>query len=360
MRVTKLWLCMVAGLLLAGCGGPAATVAATETVPPEPTLTATMGSSETPLPPTATRPPKPTNTPLLSPTPVDCSQGWTRLKTGKPAQVAGLASDPPIRVRSEPATGENVLTQIYPGTVVQVGEGPVCAEGLVFWKVENAAIPGGTGWAAEGDGMEYWLEPRTAATAGTVTLSALGVSFKVPGGWSGAPEAKQVRAGGLSTDCRWPDHIKITLTSYPARSEWKPTLLVYKTALAPDWFPYCDWVPELRVHQESLANGQRYVLGSTNARPLFNSDLPYRYTGSTPDGVYSVLGFFPVNFPLLAYSNEDSALPEGGIPFEMYSEDWGPYYEKVRAQLEAAGNWSFTPNLDVLDGIMESVEVESP
>ena len=36
-------------------------------------------------------------------------------------------------------------------------EGPVCADGFVFWRVENDSIPGGSGWTAEGDGTEYWL-----------------------------------------------------------------------------------------------------------------------------------------------------------------------------------------------------------
>jgi hypothetical protein len=42
---------------------------------------------------------------------------------------------------------------------MKVIEGPVCADGLIFWKVENNSIPDGTGWTAEGDGAEYWLEP---------------------------------------------------------------------------------------------------------------------------------------------------------------------------------------------------------
>jgi hypothetical protein len=40
-------------------------------------------------------------------------------------------------------------------------EGPICADGLIFWKVENELIPGGAGWTAEGNGKEYWLEPYT-------------------------------------------------------------------------------------------------------------------------------------------------------------------------------------------------------
>jgi hypothetical protein len=52
-----------------------------------------------------------------------------------------------------------VIAQIYPGTIVRITEGPICSDGLVFWRVENATIPGGAGWTAEGDRTEYWLDP---------------------------------------------------------------------------------------------------------------------------------------------------------------------------------------------------------
>ncbi len=89
----------------------------------------------------------------------DCSAGWTRLSVGSRAVLTpgGL----PNRVRSEPEVGDNIIGLLYPGVIVRVLAGPVCADGLVFWKVESATIPGGMGWTAEGDGKEYWLEPYT-------------------------------------------------------------------------------------------------------------------------------------------------------------------------------------------------------
>ena len=62
-------------------------------------------------------------------------------------------------VRSGPSKADETIAQIYPGTIVKVIEGPVCADGLVFWKVESKGIPGGVGWTAEGDGKEYYLIP---------------------------------------------------------------------------------------------------------------------------------------------------------------------------------------------------------
>ncbi len=84
---------------------------------------------------------------------------FTRLVPWMQAVVTGAPGDPPNRVRSGPGISNAVIAQIYPQTLVKVVEGPVCADGLVFWKVENAKIPGGSGWTAEGDGIQYWLEP---------------------------------------------------------------------------------------------------------------------------------------------------------------------------------------------------------
>jgi hypothetical protein len=78
---------------------------------------------------------------------------------GESAIVTGASTGLPDRVRSGPSLSDEILTQIYPKSIVKVAAGPVCADGLVFWRLENVLIPGGSGWAAEGDGTEYWLEP---------------------------------------------------------------------------------------------------------------------------------------------------------------------------------------------------------
>jgi hypothetical protein len=89
----------------------------------------------------------------------DCSNGWTRLQTGGQAQVAGKPGDPPNRVRTEPNLNADQIGLIEPGTIVDLLEGPVCADGLVWWKIAHSSLPGGEGWTAEGDGKEYWLNP---------------------------------------------------------------------------------------------------------------------------------------------------------------------------------------------------------
>lgn len=91
---------------------------------------------------------------------LDCTSGWTRLKIGDQAMVS-RDSSLPNRVRSEPSTDEPVLVLLYVDSVIKLIDGPICANGLVFWKVESELIPGGVGWTAEGDGAEYYLELYT-------------------------------------------------------------------------------------------------------------------------------------------------------------------------------------------------------
>jgi Tol biopolymer transport system component len=89
----------------------------------------------------------------------DCTSGWSRLTAGTSARVSE-ESTTPSRVRSVASAAARTIALLDPGKVISVTEGPVCAHGLVFWKVADDSIPGGLGWAAEGDEREYWLEPQ--------------------------------------------------------------------------------------------------------------------------------------------------------------------------------------------------------
>jgi Tol biopolymer transport system component len=90
----------------------------------------------------------------------DCTSGWTRLAAGDQASVSQDSSTP-NRVCSGPNIADEIIMLLHPGSVMRLIEGPICADGLVFWKVQNDSIPSEVGWTAEGDGQEYWLEPYT-------------------------------------------------------------------------------------------------------------------------------------------------------------------------------------------------------
>jgi hypothetical protein len=86
----------------------------------------------------------------------DCTDGWTQLAIGKLVQLVG---EVPSRVRSAPQKGENAISQFVADETYFLLDGPVCADGLVWWEIADPRLPGGSGWTAEGDGQEYWLEP---------------------------------------------------------------------------------------------------------------------------------------------------------------------------------------------------------
>jgi len=89
---------------------------------------------------------------------MDCTSGWTRLQAGSSAKVS-QDQPTPNRVREGPDTSAEIIYRIDSGAILRVVDGPICTNGLIFWKVESALIPGGVGWTAEGDGKEYYLEP---------------------------------------------------------------------------------------------------------------------------------------------------------------------------------------------------------
>lgn len=66
------------------------------------------------------------------------------------------ANTTPNNLRDQPATGD-IIGELQPGDDFWVIEGPECADGLYWWKVDN--YNGTVGWTAEGDSSEYWLEP---------------------------------------------------------------------------------------------------------------------------------------------------------------------------------------------------------
>jgi hypothetical protein len=143
-----------------------------------------------------------------------CGVGWSRLSAGAYAIVAGESGEPPNRVRAEPNTSAAVLTQLYPGSIVRVSEGPICVHDLVFWKVESEAVPGGVGWTAEGNGSDYYMEPYPPLPADLTTTPDSTTSQLVIGGGTYFDRGVGVTGTGFVfrpalTDGRAIDHITI-------------------------------------------------------------------------------------------------------------------------------------------------------
>jgi uncharacterized protein YgiM (DUF1202 family) len=113
--------------------------------------TNTPGILEAPIivEPTATFTPEPT--PTITPTPIP----GTVLEVGQPARVAAAGG---LNLRDTASSAGNLLTRLSVGQRLTVLEGPVSADGFVWWRVDDGQ--GNVGWAAQGDGTDDWLTPQ--------------------------------------------------------------------------------------------------------------------------------------------------------------------------------------------------------
>ena len=111
---------------------------------------------------TPTPGPIPTAVPIAqSPLPVtECPGAPTIIL--KLEDWAMVSTTPPLpnRLRSQPTTHAETISQVQPGDKVLVADGPRCADGYTWWYVFS--LDGSEGWTAEGNAAGYWLIPRLA------------------------------------------------------------------------------------------------------------------------------------------------------------------------------------------------------
>ncbi len=61
-----------------------------------------------------------------------------------------------LNLRSGPGTNYRILGNLEPGEIFMVQDGPECAEEYAWYRVRYRDV---TGWVAEGDSAEYYIEP---------------------------------------------------------------------------------------------------------------------------------------------------------------------------------------------------------
>ena len=138
------------------CGSFAPRPTATPTLPPVSVdAPASVGEPEvlsvTAVAPASADTPTPAPTATFTPTPLP----GTVLASGQQAHVTAPAG---LNYRDTPSTGGRLLGQMGAGQVVNILEGPVAADGLTWWKLDDRL--GNVGWAADGDGVDEWLSPQ--------------------------------------------------------------------------------------------------------------------------------------------------------------------------------------------------------
>jgi hypothetical protein len=114
----------------------------------------------------------------------------------------------------------------------------------------------------------------------------------------------------------------------------------------------------------SFQNGQGVRFLTEYAQytaPANNHDLFYHFQGVTRDGQYYVIAILPVTAPMLAETSDAGApLPDGGVPYPYMADpnaDMQNYYKSVTDLLNATPSELFTPTLDQLDKLIQSMRI---
>jgi hypothetical protein len=186
----------------------------------------------------------------------------------------------------------------------------------------------------------------------------------------------------------YPQYTKVTLQGYPLADKFfDPIIAIYPVsdyiALLPDHIPSRvaemqnliaggapsgDGYPFLPVFNAAqvfharggllpFINGSGIRFLTEYAQyfaPVNNMDLFYTYQGLTADGFYWISVILPINHVILP---EDAINPPGGVSWDAFAANYDTYIADMIAQLEAQPANSYTPSMDALDVLVNSIQV---
>jgi len=179
-----------------------------------------------------------------------------------------------------------------------------------------------------------------------------------------------------------PQHIKVTLNLYAVTDGvYEPQIMVFRAAEYSQYseltaatinqlqsLQYEEGSPlpdgldadfSAQIYAVNFKNGHgiRYLTQVfMNFQAVNNTELHYYYQGMTDDGKYYVQAILPINAPFLATDGDpNGTLPADGILFN--GDDFSGYLNAVAQKLNSTDTFSFTPYLEHLDAMIESMQV---
>lgn len=243
-----------------------------------------------------------------------------------------------------------------------------------------------TAAATEPPAQAATSEPEQLTPDGEV-VTVGGITFLIPNGLaSGATSTitTEVELPYINPSYGdMPSHIKFTLDNYAAQgSTFTPEIMVFRSSEYAQYgegnaeylsalqsLQYTDGQPlpedfdttfMAQIHALNFKNGHgvRYLTQIfQNFNPVNNKDLYYYYQGISDDGQYFVQVVLPINTAFLAADdNPNTPLPADGIPFNM--DNFEGYLNDVALRLNSTDTFSFTPYLDHMDAMIESLLVQ--
>ena len=99
--------------------------------------------------------------------------------------------------------------------------------------------------------------------------------------------------------------------------------------------------------------------------PAANTATLYHFQGLTSDGRYYIVAILPLGASILIDGGDPLAVPPaGGVQFPGYTtlnpSDYESYFQAVTSALNSADSGVFSPSLEMLDALIESITISTP
>jgi hypothetical protein len=279
-----------------------------------------------------------------------------------------------------------VMTGCTLGNSTPIPRGPVDEVGTVVAATIQALTA-----APHGD--ESTPAPQVSGHA----ISFENVSFAIPSGLASSADPGKMTAVDTNSGAPWevaPTHLRFTLSGYELPGKFhEPRIFVYpaedygrrnpsaaeqierlKRILAglPPLEETLPMVPffnanpliaaQVRIIPFEDGRGVRALTQYAQyAAPINNHELFYHFQGLTSDGQYYVIAILPITAPVLPEDeNPEASIPEGGVPIPTPLGPNEVYYFSVIEKLNSQPQDAFTPPLDALDALVQSILIKTP
>jgi len=310
------------------------------------------------------------------------------------------------RIRSQPSVSGRILGQVPALTFVEVLGEAECADGYLWREV---AYHGIVGWTVETDGKEPFLVPyfrpqpeivgEHDEERGVIVVDTESAAFEIPYAFFENPENVEVtmvfhpgrmQPDGMVSHPAFVRYIIQEITEEPddPLAPWPTLLSVYRMEDQCTMEPCIPLISDgvVEVDEDRLplgAGGARRGLtaqiapldfmngyGTRSIGIFYNGDLyldetvrfEYLYEGVTEDEVYGV-----------SFMSPTVASDPSLIPAEGFAEFWNDVYNEIEptislsdlvdeteSNLDNASAADFTPDLDALAALIESLEIRQP
>lgn len=235
------------------------------------------------------------------------------------------------------------------------------------------APQGGQTINADYEGVSFSFDSAVAQSAQGVKLPAVPIDPNVPGGLSmGGPEhiAFSFNGAAITSDVS-PFQQQVRVYPTDALQDLDPAIareiLGLKTLLQVKPPTFAETVPVLPIfnaqqilHPQlkyvSFKNGEgvRFItFYAQDPSPITNDGLFYTFQGLSADGKYYITAFFPIRTDKLPNTYQDAGIQDATAWMEQYKS----YLEDTNGMLNLLDANAFTPNLDLLDQLVASLQV---